>query len=154
MAPRAPMKPSTPAPQVAQLRPDAGQLLEQQRVNATYSWDASPISTARFSMEVWNAIRNEDWTLASDSFWVSHWPQRLWDMTKHSQYIGGAGGEEGHAVQGEAGRHHPGGADEAARGFQAHDVVKGGRHASGSRSVGAERKAHQIECDHNRRTRA
>jgi thiamine pyrophosphate-dependent acetolactate synthase large subunit-like protein len=44
-------------------------------------------------MEVWNAIRNEDWTLASDSFWVSHWPQRLWDMTKHHHYIGGAGGE-------------------------------------------------------------
>jgi acetolactate synthase-1/2/3 large subunit len=69
------------------------QALEQQRTAASYGWDASPISTARLSMEVWNQIKNEDWSLVSDSFWVSNWPQRLWDMNKHYHYIGGAGGE-------------------------------------------------------------
>ena len=29
----------------------------------------------------------------SDTFWVSNWPLRLWDFTKHYQFIGGAGGE-------------------------------------------------------------
>jgi thiamine pyrophosphate-dependent acetolactate synthase large subunit-like protein len=69
------------------------QALEQQRTAASYGWDASPISTARLSMEVWNKVKNEDWSLVSDSFWVSNWPQRLWDMSKHYHYIGGAGGE-------------------------------------------------------------
>ena len=69
------------------------QTLEQQRTAASFGWDSSPISTARLSMEVWNQIKNEDWSLVSDSFWVSNWPQRLWDMSKHYHYIGGAGGE-------------------------------------------------------------
>jgi acetolactate synthase-1/2/3 large subunit len=67
--------------------------LEDARAAASYGWDASPISTARMSMELWNQIRNEDWSLVSDTFWVSNWPLRLWDMKKHYHYIGGAGGE-------------------------------------------------------------
>ena len=35
--------------------------LERARVEATYGWDSSPISIARLSAEVWNAIKNEDW---------------------------------------------------------------------------------------------
>jgi acetolactate synthase-1/2/3 large subunit len=34
---------------------------EQARVDATYAWDASPISLPRLSAEVWNAVKNEDW---------------------------------------------------------------------------------------------
>ena len=34
------------------------QSLEQNRVNATYSWDASPISTARMSAELWAQLKN------------------------------------------------------------------------------------------------
>jgi acetolactate synthase I/II/III large subunit len=67
--------------------------LEDARLAASYGWDASPISTARMSMELWNQIKNEDWSLVSDTFWVSNWPLRLWDMKKHYHYIGGAGGE-------------------------------------------------------------
>ena len=77
----------------AKLAEASKQALEQQRTAAAYGWDASPISTARMSMELWNQIKNEDWSLVSDSFWVSNWPQRLWDMSKHYHYIGGAGGE-------------------------------------------------------------
>ncbi len=69
------------------------QALEQTRVAASQGWDSSPISTARMSMELYGAVKNEDWSLVSDSFWVSNWPQRLWDMNKHYHYIGGAGGE-------------------------------------------------------------
>ena len=69
------------------------QALEQNRTNATYAWDASPISTARLSAELWSQLRNEEWSLVSDTIWISYWPLRLWDITKHYHYIGGAGGE-------------------------------------------------------------
>ena len=35
--------------------------LERERVDATYAWDASPISLARLSAEVWAAVKSEDW---------------------------------------------------------------------------------------------
>jgi len=58
---------------------------------AAVGWDASPISTARLSMEIWNQIKTEDWSLVSDSTFVLNWPLRLWDVTKHYQYIGWSG---------------------------------------------------------------
>jgi acetolactate synthase-1/2/3 large subunit len=58
---------------------------------AAWGWDASPISTARLSAELWNQIRNEDWSLVSDTTFISHWPQYLWDFTKHYQFIGWSG---------------------------------------------------------------
>jgi acetolactate synthase-1/2/3 large subunit len=64
--------------------------LERARTEATYGWDANPISTARLSMELWAQIRNEDWSLVTG--WVN-WPLRLWNMDRHYQYIGRAGGE-------------------------------------------------------------
>jgi len=67
--------------------------LEQLRVQASYGWDARPISTARLSMELYNQIRGEDWSMVADGFFVSNWPQRLWDMKKHYHYVGGAGAE-------------------------------------------------------------
>jgi acetolactate synthase I/II/III large subunit len=77
----------------AKLAEASRRALEQARLDASYAWDASPISTGRLSAELWNQVRNEDWSLVSDTFWVSNWPLRLWDFTKHYQYIGGAGGE-------------------------------------------------------------
>ena len=77
----------------AKLAEASKQSLEQNRTNATYAWDASPISTARMSAELWAQIRNEDWSLVSDTIWISYWPLRLWDFDKHYHYIGGAGGE-------------------------------------------------------------
>jgi acetolactate synthase I/II/III large subunit len=63
---------------------------ERAKQEAALGWDASPISTARLSMELWNQIRNEDWSLVTG--WVN-WPLRLWNMDKHYQYIGRSGGE-------------------------------------------------------------
>jgi acetolactate synthase I/II/III large subunit len=58
---------------------------------ATYGWDASPISTARMAAELWNQIKHEDWSIVSPLAFVSDWPARLWDFDKHYQYIGGQG---------------------------------------------------------------
>jgi acetolactate synthase-1/2/3 large subunit len=69
------------------------QALEKHRADAAYGWDASPLSTARLSMELYAQIKNEDWSLVTESFWIREWPLRLWDFNKHYQYIGGAGGE-------------------------------------------------------------
>jgi acetolactate synthase I/II/III large subunit len=57
-------------------------------VDASYGWDASPISTARLAMELYGQIKDKDWSLVSNN----PWPQRLWNFDKHYQYIGGAGG--------------------------------------------------------------
>jgi thiamine pyrophosphate-dependent acetolactate synthase large subunit-like protein len=64
---------------------------EQDIAQAAWGWDASPISTARISAELWNQIKNEDWSLVSDTTFFSNWPLRLWDFSKHYHYIGGHG---------------------------------------------------------------
>ena len=64
--------------------------LEQSRTDASYGWDASPISTARLCAELWAQIKNEDWSLVSST--QSNWPARLWNFDKYYQYIGGSGG--------------------------------------------------------------
>jgi acetolactate synthase-1/2/3 large subunit len=66
--------------------------LQRTRLDATHGWDASPISTARLSMEMWAQIKNEDWSLASPTASVSYWPQRLWTMDKQYHFIGDGGG--------------------------------------------------------------
>jgi len=68
------------------------QSLERARDAAAFAWDASPISTARLSAEVWAQIKDQDWSLVSATTFVSRWPQRLWSFDKHYQYLGNAGG--------------------------------------------------------------
>ncbi len=63
--------------------------LEAARVEATYAWDASPISTARLAAEVWARIKDKDWSLVSGA---GGWPARLWSFDRHYQHIGGSGG--------------------------------------------------------------
>ena len=63
---------------------------ERARADAANGWDASPVSTARLSMELWAQLKNEDWSYVTG--WVN-WPLRLWSFDKHYQYIGRAGGE-------------------------------------------------------------
>ncbi|HTJ28229.1 MAG TPA: thiamine pyrophosphate-dependent enzyme [Candidatus Limnocylindria bacterium] len=58
---------------------------------AAIAWDASPISIARLCMEVWNQIKHEEWALVSQATFQAFWQQRLWDFTKHSQYLGHQG---------------------------------------------------------------
>jgi thiamine pyrophosphate-dependent acetolactate synthase large subunit-like protein len=64
---------------------------EQSRIDALVGWNSSPISTARLSAEMWALIKNEDWSLVGKDDWVSFWPTRLWDFSKHYQFIGDQG---------------------------------------------------------------
>jgi thiamine pyrophosphate-dependent acetolactate synthase large subunit-like protein len=54
-------------------------------------WDASPISTARVYAELWPAIMNEDWILASPSNFSGGHNAQLWDHNKPYSYLGGQG---------------------------------------------------------------
>ena len=66
---------------------------ERSRVNATYGWDASPVSTARLCAEIWAQIKNEDWSLVSSYYSDGGgWPKRLWDFNKPYHSLGHAGG--------------------------------------------------------------
>jgi acetolactate synthase-1/2/3 large subunit len=65
---------------------------DRARDDAAYAWDASPISTARLSAELWAQIRGEDWSLLSQVTTLSNWPIRLWNFDKYHQFIGGSGG--------------------------------------------------------------
>ncbi|HLI83449.1 MAG TPA: thiamine pyrophosphate-dependent enzyme [Bryobacteraceae bacterium] len=62
--------------------------LERTRTEASYGWDASPISMPRLAAELWAQIKDRDWSLVSGG----GWPLRLWNFDKYSQYIGGSGG--------------------------------------------------------------
>jgi thiamine pyrophosphate-dependent acetolactate synthase large subunit-like protein len=68
------------------------QAMQQARQAAASGWDASPISTARMSAELWAQLKDEDWSLVSNCQFVNRWPLRLWNFDKHYQYIGAEGG--------------------------------------------------------------
>jgi acetolactate synthase-1/2/3 large subunit len=65
--------------------------LTEQRAAAAEGWDSQPISVARMVMELYNVIKDEDWTYASGSQMQNQWPQKLWHADKHHRYIGDAG---------------------------------------------------------------
>ena len=65
---------------------------ERTRQAASYAWDASPISTARMTMEVYAQIKDLDWSSVGADRQLSSWPTRLWPMDKHYHHIGGPGG--------------------------------------------------------------
>jgi thiamine pyrophosphate-dependent acetolactate synthase large subunit-like protein len=63
------------------------------RSGAAYAWDASPVSTARLCAEIWQQIKDEDWSLVSSYYSDGGgWPRRLWDFDKPYQWLGHAGG--------------------------------------------------------------
>jgi acetolactate synthase-1/2/3 large subunit len=59
---------------------------------AALAWEASPISTARMSMEIWGQIKDLDWSLVSSSGVGNNWPNWLWPMEKHHRWLGASGG--------------------------------------------------------------
>jgi acetolactate synthase I/II/III large subunit len=65
--------------------------VEQARSDATLGWDASPITTARLCAELYNQIKDEDWSLVGTSIGLA-WPHRLWNFDKPHQWNGLAGG--------------------------------------------------------------
>ncbi len=72
------------------LRTQHNAMKERQRTAAAYGWNASPVTTARLSAEIWNAVKGEKWSLVvSDRV---TWPHRMWPATEHYQMLGGSGG--------------------------------------------------------------
>ena len=64
---------------------------ERDRVLAAHGWDASPLSTARIAAELWDQIKNKDWSLVSRSDGMSEWAWRLWNFEKYYHHIGQSG---------------------------------------------------------------
>jgi thiamine pyrophosphate-dependent acetolactate synthase large subunit-like protein len=61
------------------------QAVERARIQAAFAWDASPISTTRLSMELYEAIRTKDWALVRGN------PHRLWNVDKYYRTLSGGG---------------------------------------------------------------
>jgi acetolactate synthase-1/2/3 large subunit len=55
---------------------------------AALGWNASPVSTARTTAEVWEQLKNDEFTMASEATFLSEWPYRLWNMSKHYNSMG------------------------------------------------------------------
>ncbi len=58
---------------------------------ARYAWDASPISTARMCMELWDLVKDKDWALTAPDNLHGSWESRLWNMDRHYQTNGTSG---------------------------------------------------------------
>jgi thiamine pyrophosphate-dependent acetolactate synthase large subunit-like protein len=59
--------------------------LERARTEAAYGWDSTPISTARLSAEIWEVVRDKDWSLVGGA------PSRLWSVDTVYRTAGGGG---------------------------------------------------------------
>lgn len=79
---------------------------EASKAEATAGWDLSPISTARLCIELWNVLKDEDYSLVSATQPGSYWSHRLWKMDKPHHYLGDSGaygvGYDGGGVVGSA----------------------------------------------------
>ena len=65
--------------------------LKRDREQAAYAWNASPVSTARLSMEIFNAIQDEDWVLSCLTSTTNFWSHRLWPMNRPYRCCGSYG---------------------------------------------------------------
>ncbi len=59
--------------------------LDRARTEATYGWDSTPISTARLFAEIYDVIRDKDWSLVGGT------PSRLWNVDTIYRTAGGGG---------------------------------------------------------------
>jgi acetolactate synthase-1/2/3 large subunit len=65
---------------------------DRSRQQAAVAWDASPISTARLCAELYAAVKEQDWSLVTQTGNTSGWALRMFDMDKHYRYLGASGG--------------------------------------------------------------
>lgn len=71
------------------------QTVQDARAAASYGWDASPVSTARVSAEVWEVIRHRDWALVggqTSRLWYVDQPYQTMGLSPNGPGFGGAGG--------------------------------------------------------------
>ncbi len=67
------------------------QARERTRQAAALGWDASPISTARLAVELYAAVKGEDWALVNAGIGMSGWHNRIFQMDKHYRWLGSSG---------------------------------------------------------------
>ncbi len=77
------------ADRAAKLRTEYRRMKERARTAASNGWDATPVSTARLSAQLWNAIKNDKWCLAVSGV---QWSRNLWPATEYYNFLGGSGG--------------------------------------------------------------
>jgi acetolactate synthase-1/2/3 large subunit len=77
------------ADRASKLQTDYRRMKERTRAAASEGWDARPISTARLSAQLWNAIKNDKWCVATSQV---AWNRSLWPATEHHNFLGGSGG--------------------------------------------------------------
>jgi acetolactate synthase I/II/III large subunit len=65
---------------------------ERMLAAAAIGWDASPISTARLTAEVWAHVKDLDWSMIGSDRQMSNWPSRMWPMERHYHHLGNSGG--------------------------------------------------------------
>ncbi len=59
---------------------------ERWQQEARQDWDASPMTTGRLALEIWDAIKDEDWVLTSNT--MEDWAHKLWDFDKPYRHPG------------------------------------------------------------------
>jgi acetolactate synthase-1/2/3 large subunit len=64
----------------------SAQALERARTEATYGWDASPITLQRLAAEVWDVIKGKDWASVGAN------GGRLWNVDKFYRTMGAVNG--------------------------------------------------------------
>lgn len=69
-----------------QMKARHGALRESWRRQAASEAGQRPIAHSALAAQVWDAVKGEDWVLASDTW--DHWARRLWDWTEPYQYLG------------------------------------------------------------------
>ncbi|MGE3247563.1 MAG: thiamine pyrophosphate-binding protein [Beijerinckiaceae bacterium] len=58
----------------------------QWQEDARRDWDASPMTTARLSHEIWEVIKNEDWVLTANT--MKNTVRKMWDFDKPYRHPG------------------------------------------------------------------
>jgi acetolactate synthase I/II/III large subunit len=53
---------------------------------ARQDWDAIPMTTGRLALEIWDAIKDEDWVLTANT--LRDWVPKLWDVDKWYRHPG------------------------------------------------------------------
>jgi acetolactate synthase-1/2/3 large subunit len=64
----------------------SAQALERARIEASYGWDASPITLQRLSAEVWDVVRTKDWASVGGGV------NRLWSVDRFYRTMGAVNG--------------------------------------------------------------
>ena len=67
------------------------QAQQNMRQRAMLGWDASPISIARMTAELWPHIKGLDWSMVNSSSGAAPWPLQYFPMDKHYRWLGRSG---------------------------------------------------------------